>query len=72
MIANQRKLAAYRQSNLEAARIVAADPVKYPGIMQEWAQLVLRQALKASASDASRHPLPARDAAPLWAEKESR
>lgn len=44
MTRHQKQLAAYRQCNLKAARIVAADPVKYPGIMQEWAELVLGRA----------------------------
>lgn len=43
MTDNQRKLAAYRQANPEAARIVAADLVKYPpgSLMAEWAVKVL-------------------------------
>jgi hypothetical protein len=41
MTSNQRKLDAYRAGNIEAARIIAADPVRYPGIMQEWARMVL-------------------------------
>jgi len=28
-------------SNEECARVIAADPVRYPGIMQTWAQMVL-------------------------------
>ena len=35
------KQAAYDAGNLEAARIIAADPDKYPGVMQEWAQMIL-------------------------------
>jgi hypothetical protein len=31
----------YRIANETAARIVLADPGKYPGVMQEWAGLVL-------------------------------
>ena len=31
----------YRLANETAARIVLADPGKYPGVMQEWAGLVL-------------------------------
>jgi hypothetical protein len=31
----------YRAVNLECACIIAGDPVKYPGLMQEWARLVL-------------------------------
>ncbi len=33
--------AKYDAANLEAARIIAADPERYPGGMQEWAQRVL-------------------------------
>jgi hypothetical protein len=35
--------AKFDEQNLEAARIIAADPVKYPGGMQEWAALVLKR-----------------------------
>jgi hypothetical protein len=31
----------YQQANRECARIIAADSVRYPGIMQTWARLVL-------------------------------
>jgi len=31
----------YRASNIEAARIITADPERYPGLMQEWAALML-------------------------------
>lgn len=39
-----KKLEAYTMANLEAARIVAADPERYPGLMQEWASAVLTKA----------------------------
>ncbi len=35
--------AKYDGANLEAARIIAADPERYPGGMQEWAQMVLKR-----------------------------
>jgi hypothetical protein len=35
--------AKYDEQNLEAARIIAADPLKYPGGMQAWATLVLKR-----------------------------
>jgi len=38
----QRKIESYRAANEECARIIAADPVRYPGVMQEWARLVLQ------------------------------
>lgn len=41
MTANQRHMERYRAGNEEAARIIAADPAKYPGVMQEWAGAVL-------------------------------
>jgi hypothetical protein len=33
----------YRAANVAAARIIAADPERYPGFMQEWAQVVLKK-----------------------------
>ena len=41
MTSHQQKLARYEAGNVEAARIIAADPVRYPGAMQEWARRVL-------------------------------
>lgn len=35
--------AKFDEQNLEAARIIAADPMKYAGGMQEWAALVLKR-----------------------------
>jgi len=35
--------AKFDEQNLEAARIIAADPVRYPGGMQDWATLVLKR-----------------------------
>ena len=32
----------YAAANLQAARIIAADPQRYPGAIQEWARLLLR------------------------------
>ena len=34
----------YAEGNLLAATIIAADPVKYPGGAQEWADLILTRA----------------------------
>ena len=34
----------YAASNLECAGIIAADPIRYPGMMQTWAVLVLQRA----------------------------
>lgn len=31
-------------SNLQIAEIVARDPERYPGIMQEWAAMILAEA----------------------------
>ena len=41
-----RARAGYQAANLEAATIIAADPVKYPvgGLMQEWADVILSRA----------------------------
>lgn len=41
---NQRKAELYLAGNIEAARIISADPTRYPGVMQEWARLVLNKA----------------------------
>lgn len=48
MTDNQRKLDAYRQGNIEAATIIASDPVKYPpdSLLGQWAVMVLDQAVK--------------------------
>jgi hypothetical protein len=41
---HQRKAELYRDRDgyLKAARIIAADPQRYPGVMQEWAAMVLQ------------------------------
>jgi hypothetical protein len=50
MASNQRTrkplnaIAKFDAANLQAAEIIAADPVKYPGGAQEWARLVLARA----------------------------
>ena len=41
MTGSQGKAELYRAGNLESARIIAADPHRYPGAMQEWAARVL-------------------------------
>lgn len=43
MATPKRIKAKFDEQNLEAARIIAADPLKYPGGMQEWADLVLKR-----------------------------
>ena len=35
---------AYSAGNLESAGIIAADPVKYQGVLQAWATLVIERA----------------------------
>jgi hypothetical protein len=30
----------YLAANLEAARLIASDPLRYPGLMQTWARLI--------------------------------
>lgn len=35
------RIEAARQQNIEAARIISADQVLYPAIMQDWASRVL-------------------------------
>ena len=39
----RRAVDVYRAANIEAARIIAADP-KYTGIMREWAARILKRA----------------------------
>jgi hypothetical protein len=38
MTSNRRKAEFYREQNLDTARIIAAGPHRYPGLMQEWAR----------------------------------
>ena len=33
----------YEQVNDEAARIALSDPKTYPGVMQEWAEMVIQK-----------------------------
>ncbi|HWR35362.1 MAG TPA: hypothetical protein VN622_05770 [Clostridia bacterium] len=56
MTVKQRIAERYRAGNKEAARIVASDPVKYPGVMQKWASLVLVET-NARPADAEAGPL---------------
>lgn len=44
MSAAKRAVEHYRAGNLEAARILAADPERYPGLPQVWAAMVLSRA----------------------------
>jgi hypothetical protein len=41
MTGKQGKAEFFREQNLQAAEIISADPNRYPGVMQEWARLVL-------------------------------
>jgi hypothetical protein len=45
----------YDAGNLEAASILAGDPKRYPGLPQEWADIVLTRA--AQPDDAEAGPL---------------
>ena len=49
---NERLVARHDAANLEAATLIAADPERYPGEMQEWADLVLSRAAEAKDEDA--------------------
>lgn len=42
----------YDLANLEAATIIAANPEKYQGVLQEWADLILSKAAAPSDSEA--------------------
>lgn len=52
--ATQRKAELYRAGNHETARIIAADPHRYPGAMQEWAAMVLNPQAERTAPGARR------------------
>jgi hypothetical protein len=41
MTSRLQSIARFEAANLECARIIAADPVRYPGGAQEWARRVL-------------------------------
>ncbi len=43
MTTRQRLGETYERQNQEAAQIIAADPERYPGVMQQWARLVLQR-----------------------------
>ena len=43
MTGSQRMAELYRAGNLEAAEIIAADPERFPRVMQEWAAMVLNR-----------------------------
>jgi hypothetical protein len=51
----------YDAANLECASIIAADPVKYQGLVQEWADAILSKA--ADVPDSEAGPLFAQGAA---------
>lgn len=51
MTRKQRVSEAYADSNLEFATKFAADPERYPGIQQIWADMVLSRAAEADQSD---------------------
>ena len=55
--ATQKAVDRYHAANIEAATIIAADPVRYPlgGLMQEWADVILSKA--AVPADAECGPL---------------
>ena len=46
----------YRETNETCARIIAAEPERYPGLPQEWARLVLSRVAEPPA-DAECGPL---------------
>jgi hypothetical protein len=47
-----RVLAGYQQQNEMAANLIAADPVRYQGVLQEWADLILSKAAHPDDSEA--------------------
>ena len=44
------KQASFQERNLQAASIIAADPARYPGLMQAWATLTLSRAAERRAA----------------------
>jgi hypothetical protein len=45
---NQRLGKTYTAGNIEAARIIAVDPDRYPGLLQEWARRVLSPSVRST------------------------
>lgn len=43
-------------SNQECARIIAEQPAKYHGVLQEWAQIVLQKSKPASVAGQEKQP----------------
>jgi hypothetical protein len=43
-----RKVLEYEADNIACARIVLAAPTKYPGVLREWAELILTKAERAN------------------------
>ena len=43
MITVKQVTRSYADANLAAARILAADPLRYPGLPQTWARLVIEK-----------------------------
>ena len=48
MTSKQLKIDRYRAGNIEAARIIAVDPDRYPGLLQEWARRVLSPSVRST------------------------
>ena len=44
MVTFRKKVREYEASNQEAARIILADPERYPGALQQWARMAYQQA----------------------------
>ena len=51
MPGKQRKNKPDSAGQLEAARIIAAEPLRYPGVIQDWAMLVLRREIATTIRD---------------------
>jgi hypothetical protein len=43
MRSNRKVVTAYRATNFKVAHIIAADPVRYPGLMQEWSARMIKR-----------------------------
>ena len=51
------RIRSFEQGNFQAAQIARLDPQKYPGALQEWADLVLEKATAHSLNKHARAPM---------------
>jgi hypothetical protein len=51
------KALSYQADNLACARLVMSDPVRYPGVLQKWARLVLARIDRPAKQPAANSPV---------------